>query len=86
MYKITVIDLDCPEKEPYVEERAVVWDCLSVDDVECVVNDISEYEGDEITLTDEEKKEVGYRLNRFESMPDMDDLRSVVRDILNERE
>lgn len=86
MYKITVIDLDDPFRKPYVVENVICWDCLSKEDIEMIEEERSNVQNENCKLSEEEIKEVARRCEHFEYMPNMEDLRMVISDVLKERE
>lgn len=57
------------------------YDCLTKEDVSNVLADMNI----ETTFTPEEYDIIKHRLGKFDSMPDLEDLRWVVKEILKER-
>ena len=77
MYKVIVIDEDGKES---VTENVLDYNFIDVS----LCQDIA---GDEETeLTDEEVEEIERRCSGCEQLPNMEDLRWIIRDIINERE
>lgn len=77
MYKVIVIDEDGKES---VTENVLDYNLIDVD----LVQDIADDEDAE--LTDDEIKEVEDRCSVCEQLPEMEDLREIIRDIISERE
>ena len=77
MYKVIVIDEDGNES---VIENVLDYNLIDVG----LVQDIADDEDTE--LTDDEIKEVEDRCCVCEQLPEMEDLREIIRDIISERE
>lgn len=77
MYKIIVIDEDGNER---VTENVLDYNYIDVDLCQNIAIDHA------TELTDEELKEVERRCENSEQLPDMDSLRWIIKEIIDERE
>ena len=57
----------------------IAYDVLCTDDIECIESAL------EISLSNEQKKEVARRCQKSEHFPNMEDLRWIVRDVYEGR-
>lgn len=77
MYKVIVIDEDGKE---VVTENVIDYNFIDVDLCQSIASD----KGTE--LTSDEINEVSKRCSGREQLPDMEDLRWIIQDIIDERE
>ena len=79
MYRITIENLDEPNFQPYVCTNVLSWGCVTTEDIECIEEEL------EIKLTDDEIKEVERRCEKADFCPDMESLRWIIKDVLDDR-
>lgn len=77
MYKVIVIDEDGNES---ITENVIDYNFIDVD----LVQDIADDKGTE--LSEEEIEEVSRRCSGCEQLPNMEDLRCIIQDIIDDRE
>ena len=77
MYKVIVIDEDGKES---VTENVIDYNFIDVD----LVQDIADDKDTE--LSEEEIEEVSRRCSSCEQLPNMEDLRCIIQDIIDDRE
>lgn len=61
-------------------ENVLGYDALTTEDVDCIVND-----NNLTPLTEEQLKKVEWAMGRFESFPDMTELKWLIKDVLEGR-
>jgi len=79
MYRITVENLNDPNSKPWVCEDVLSWGCIIKDDVALVEEEL------EVKLTDDEIKEVERRCEKADFCPDMEHLRWIIQDVVDDR-
>lgn len=81
MKKLIVIDEDGNHFE---FDNVLSWGCLCKEDIE-TVEELLSLDGEDVKLTEEEICEVERRLEKRDSLADMEDLRWIVKDVLDDR-
>jgi len=81
MKKLIVIDEDGNQSE---FDNVLSWGCLCKEDIE-TVEELLSLNGEDVKLTDEEILEVERRLEKRDSLADMEDLRWIVQDVIDDR-
>ena len=61
--------------------NVLTYDCLTKEDLDNVCEEMEI----ELTFTKEEMDTIKYRLGKFDNMADINDLRWIVKDVINER-
>ena len=79
MYRITIENLDEPNNKPWVYDNILSWGCVSLEDIELVEEEL------EVKLTEDEIKEVERRCEKADFCPDMDSLRWIIQDVVDDR-
>lgn len=79
MYRITIENLDEPNNKPWVYDNILSWGCVSLEDVEYIEEEL------EVKLTEDEIKEVERRCEKADFCPDIDSLRWIIKDVLDDR-
>lgn len=83
MYKITI---ENENGTTTTFENVLNWNLLTTQDIETIEEEFTEKKGRKIKLTEEEIKDIEWKLEKFEGSPDMSDLREIIETILKERE
>ena len=83
MYKITI---ENENGTTTTFENVLNWNLLTTEDIETIEEELTEKKGRKIKLTEEEIKDIEWKLEKFEGSPDMSDLRENIETILKERE
>ena len=79
MYRITIENLNEPGNKPWVCEDVLSWGCVTKEDVALIEEEF------EVQLTDDEVKEVERRCEKADFCPDMEHLRWIIKDVLDDR-
>ena len=81
MKKLIVIDEDGNQSK---FDNVLSWGCLCKEDIE-TVEELLSLNGEDVKLTEEEILEVERRLEKRDSLADMEDLRWIVQDVIDDR-
>lgn len=79
MYRITIENLDCPSQKPWVYDDILSWGCVSKEDVSYIEEEL------EVKLSEDEIKEVARRCEKADFCPDMEHLRYIIQDVVDDR-